>query len=459
MRRLRIVLLLSSVLGLSTLALPAAGAEAITVLKGARIIDGTGRAPIENGAIVVKGGRIASVGPAAKVKIPEKARVVDLTGKTVMPGLISAHSHLGLVLQGKNRDDAYTRENVLASLDQYEQYGVTGMVCLGLNRDLVYDVRSEQRRGKLGGATVFIGDRGFGVVKGAPPLPVAPDQLYRPQDPDEARKLVRAAAARHPDILKVWVDDLFGKAPKMNPAVYKAIIDEGHKQHLKVAAHVFYLADAKQLVADGIDVLAHSVRDQPVDPDLVSAMKAKGTFYVATLGVDESFFAFADHPDWLQIPFLSAALTPEIKADFGDPGYKAKVEGNPAVPIERAALQTAMKNLKTLQDAGVHIAFGTDSGAFPTRVPGWAEHHELELMVQAGLTPMQAITAATKGSATLLGAKDRGTLEKGKRADMIVLAADPLDDIVNNRRLVAVWHDGREIAPRVPAEMAAKSSQ
>ncbi len=305
MRASRIVALASSLLGLSAAGLRASAAETVTVLKGARIIDGTGRAPLEDGAIVIRGARIADVGPAAKVKVPKNARVVDVTGRTVMPGLISTHSHLGLVLNGKNRDDAYTRENVLRSLDQYEQYGVTGMVCLGLNRDLIYDVRSEQRAGKLGGATVFVGDRGFGVVKGAPPLPVAPDQLYRPQDPAETRRLVRAAAARRPDILKVWVDDLFGKAPKMDPAVYEAVIDEGHKHHFKVAAHVFYLADAKKLVADGIDVLAHSVRDQPVDPELISMMKSKGTFYVPTLTVDDSFFGFADHPERLQSPFLT----------------------------------------------------------------------------------------------------------------------------------------------------------
>jgi imidazolonepropionase-like amidohydrolase len=459
MTRSRLVLWLSTILGLAVAAPQASAADTATVLKGVRIIDGTGRAPIEDGAIVVQGNRITDVGPAAKVKIPKDAHVVDLAGRTVMPGLMSTHSHVGLVLQGKNRDDAYTRENVLASLDQFEQYGVTSMVSLGLNRDLAYEVRSEQRAGKLGGATIFVGDRGFGVSKGAPPLPVAPDQLYQPKDPDEARRLVDAAAERRPDILKIWVDDLFGKAPKMDRAIYRAIIAEAHKRHLKVAAHVFYLADAKQLVADGVDMLAHSVRDQPVDRELVSAMKAKGTFYVPTLTVEESFFGFADHPEWLQVPFLSAALTPEVKTMLGDAGYKAKVEANPAVPIERAAFPVALRNLKTLHDAGVKTAFGTDAGGNPQRVPGWAEHRELELMVQAGLTPMQAITAATKGSATLLGSRDRGTLEKGKRADLLVLAANPLEDIANTRQLVAILHDGREVAPRVPATGAKAASR
>ncbi|HXJ80247.1 MAG TPA: amidohydrolase family protein [Candidatus Methylomirabilis sp.] len=434
------------------LALPsfASGAD-ITALRGARIIDGTGRKPIENGVIVLEGSRIKAIGPAGEVKVPKNARAIDVSNRTIMPGILSAHSHVGLVAKGKNRDDAYVRDNVLTALDQFEQYGVTGIVSLGLNRDLIYDVRAEQRAGKLGGATVYVGDRGLGVMKGAPPLPHADDQLYQPKDPNEARQLVRAAAARKPDILKIWVDDLFGSSPKMDRAIYRAIIEEAHRQHLKVAAHVFYLEDAKRLVSDGIDVLAHSVRDQHVDGELISMMKAKKTFYVATLAVEESFFGFADHPDWVQERFLAEALTPEQKADLTDAGYKGKVEANPAVAIERKAMDNVLYNVKALRDAGVDIALGTDSGGNPYRIQGWAEHRELQLMVKAGLTPMQAIMAGTKGSARLIGAKDRGTLEKGKRADLLVLAANPLDDIANTQKLVSIWHDGREIAPRVPA--------
>ncbi len=450
MRSGRAAWLVAAVLSAS-LATPAAGADTITVLRGARIIDGTGRAPIEKGAIVVRGNRIVAVGPMAEVKAPKDARVVNLTGRTIMPGIISAHSHVGLVRDGKNRDDAFVRDNVLKSLDQFEQYGVTSMVSLGLNRDLLYDIRAEQRYGNLGGATVFCGDRGFGVLKGAPPLPHAPDQLYQPQSPSEARELVRAAAARHPDILKIWVDDLYGSSPKMDQEIFHAIIDEAHKHHLKVGAHVFYLEDAKRLVNDGIDVLAHSVRDQRVDPELVTLMKKKGTWYVPTLTVEESFFGFADHPEWLHVPFLAAALSPEVKADMTDPGFKAKVEANKAVPIERKAMENALYNANTLRAAGVKIALGTDSGGNPSRIPGWAEHRELQLLVKAGFTPMQAITAATKGSATLLGAKQRGTIAKGNRADLLVLAANPLQDIANTEQLVSIWHDGREIAPRVPA--------
>jgi imidazolonepropionase-like amidohydrolase len=234
----------------------------------------------------------------------------------------------------------------------------------------------------------------------------------------------------------------------MDPAVFEATIAEAHKQKIKVASHVYYLADAKAVVASGVDALAHSVRDQLVDEELISLMKRRGTFYVATLNVDASFFQLADDPALLDDPFLTGALPPESVQQFRSAEYRAKVAADPNVPKARAAFANGMQNIKTLHSKGVHIAFGTDSGANPSRIPGWAEHRELELMVRAGLSPMDALVAASRGSAAMIGIPDRGTLEKGKRADLLVLAANPLEDIRNTRKLVSVWHDGREVQPR-----------
>jgi len=426
----------------------------VVVLKGATIIDGTGRAPQQNGVLVLDGERILAVGAPAKVKVPRRARVLDLTGRTIMPGIINAHGHVGLVAGGQNRADAYTRENVQAQLLQYERYGVTSVLTLGLNRDLVYELRDEQRRGAVPGASLFTAGRGIGAPDGAPPVPVAPDQVYRPTTPTEAVAAMQETAAHKPDFVKIWVDDVFGKFPKMEPAVFKAVIEAAHAAGIKVASHVFYLADAKAVIENGVDALAHSVRDQPVDDELVAMMKKRGTFYVATLNVDASFFALADDPALLDDPFLTSALAPESVQQFRSPEYRAKVAGDPNVPKARAALANGMRNLKTLHDAGVHLAFGTDSGANPARIPGWAEHRELELMVRAGLSPMDALVAATRGSASMLGASDRGTLQNGKRADFIVLQANPLEDIRNTRKLVSVWHAGREIPARDVAAAA-----
>jgi imidazolonepropionase-like amidohydrolase len=279
-------------------------------------------------------------------------------------------------------------------------------------------------------------------------LKVAPDQVYRPRTPDEAVAQVREAAAHHPEFLKVWVDDIFGKMPKLPQPIFQAAIAEAHRDGMKVAAHVFYLQDAKALIASGIDALAHSVRDQPVDDEFVQAMKTRGTWYVATLHVDESLGALVDDPSLLDDPFLVSALGPEVTARFRSPEFRNKLAADPNQPRFRAALANSLRNLVTLQRAGAHIAFGTDSGGNPLRIQGWGEHRELELMVRAGLSPMQAIVAATHGSATMIGANDRGTLQKGKKADFLVLAANPLENIRNTRQLVSIWHGGREVKPK-----------
>ena len=422
-----------------------------TVFEGARLIDGTGRPARTNTVIEVQGDRVTAIGTVDKRAYPSSIHVINVTGRTIMPSIINAHGHLGLVLNGQVNPNAYTSDNIEKELIQYEQYGVTSVLSLGLNKDLIYRLRDEQRSGEFPGASVFTAGRGIGVEGGAPPVPVGPDQIYRPHTADEARAAVREMAEHHPDIIKIWVNDFYGKYPKMKPEIYRAVIDEAHQQHLRVAAHVFYLADAKALVADGVDVLAHSIRDAAVDPELISAMKARRVIYIPTLTVDESAFIFAEDPSLMQDAFFKDATGPDVVKQFESALYGQKVEADPNLPRIKAALAMGMENLKTLHDAGVHIAFGTDSGANPARIPGWAEHHELELMVRAGLTPMQAIVAATGGSASVLGSDDRGILTPGKRADFLVLAANPVDDIRNTRRLVSIWHDGKEIVPRVPA--------
>ena len=208
----------------------------VVVLQGATLIDGTGRPPLKNAVLVIDAGRISAVGPADKVKAPPGARALDLKGRTIIPGLINAHGHVGLVVGGQSRADGYTRENVQTQLLQYERYGVTSVLTLGLNRDLVYDVRDEQRRGTVPGATLFTAGRGIGVPGGAPPVPSAPDQVYRPKTPEEAVANVEEAAAHKPDYFKIWVDDVFGKFPKMEPAVFKAAIDAAHRHSIKVVS-------------------------------------------------------------------------------------------------------------------------------------------------------------------------------------------------------------------------------
>jgi imidazolonepropionase-like amidohydrolase len=404
---------------------PAGGVVAFT---GATVIDGTGAAPMAGATIVVSDGRIQAVG--RNVTVPAGAMRVDMSGKFITPGIINAHGHLQADMSKRS-----ARERLTAQLRMYADYGITTVQVLGLPLDDVPDgikLRDESRPG-AGGSL----DRARVLIAAA--------SLRNLKTEQEAREWGNKYADMKVDIIKMHIT---GSPMDMTPAVYGALIDEAHKRGIRAAAHMLYLKDAKGLLDKGIDVLAHSIRDQPVDAELIRMMKAKGTFYVPTFTVDESAFVFAEDPAVTADPMLAPAVPADALQTWQGQEYKNKVANDPNTPKIKAALANGMKNLKALQDAGVHIAFGTDSGAQPVRVPGWAEHRELELMVRAGLTPMQALTAAGKGSAGMLGLKDRGTLEPGKKADFLVLDANPLDDIRNTRALVSIWHGGKEIKPR-----------
>ena len=430
---------------------PAAQAQVptVTAIERVRLVDGTGGAPVPDATLILREGRIVRMGPG--LRAPAGARVVDLKGRTVIPGLISDHSHVGLVDGVTVTPEHYNRDNILRQLRQYEAYGVTTVTTLGLNRSPLFDqLRPEMHAGITPGADLYGVDQGIGVPEGAPhqaALPVGPDQIFRPDTPQAARQAVDTMADRGTDLVKLWLDDFRNGTdkpgyPKMKPEIYRAVIAEAHARGLRVAAHVYYLDDAKRLVAEGADIIAHGVRDQPVDPAFIAAVKARGVWYIPTLGLDESGYIFAEHPELLQDRFLSASLQPALRAQLADPAWRAKVLASPAVAAAKRALAINQQNLKTLYDAGANIGFGTDSGATALRIPGWAEHRELKLMVQAGLTPAQALSVATRSAAALMHLQDRGVLAAGKRADFVVLESDPTADIAAADKIEAVWRGG-----------------
>lgn len=258
-------------------------------------------------------------------------------------------------------------------------------------------------------------------------------------------------ATRKPDLIKIWIDDFHGSLRvKMSPEVYGAAIQEAHKLGLRVAAHIYYLSDAKSLVNAGVDVIAHGVRDQPVDAEFISLMKSHHVWYIPTLGLDESSYVYAEKPEWLNDRFLAHALQPALAAELHDADWRAKTLGNQKqVETAKASVAANKLNLKTLFDAGVSIGFGTDSGATALRIPGFAEHRELELMVDAGLTPLQAISLATAKAAALLHLEDRGVLAAGKLADLIVVDGNPAAQIKDTRNIEAVWRRGKLVSKEV----------
>ncbi len=425
------------------------------ILHNASLVDGTGATARQHVDIWIHKGFVQHVGPAF-TKPPKGADVVDCTRKTIIPGLISAHSHLGILLNNADPSpNAYTNENVTAALNQFERYGVTTIVSLGLNRDLVYDLRDQQRDGKIGGATLLTAGRGIGVPNGQPGLNVAADQIDRPATPEAARKVVDEMAGHHADLVKMWVDSAHGRLPLMSPEIYSAIIEEAHKHRLKVAAHVYTAKDASSLVNLNVDIIAHSIRDEPVGPAFTQAMLQHNTWYIPTLALDESFYLYATDPEIMQSAFFQQAAGPQLLAKLQAPDYASKTIAAEQTEQAKKDHALAMKNLKTIYDSGASVAFGTDSGAVIGRIPGFSEHRELEDLVAAGLTPLQAITVATGQTGrlihTLSSRLNVGLLQPDYSADFIILDADPLMDIRNTRRIRAVYHHGA-LVPNTPPQ-------
>ncbi len=432
--------------GASESSAPAAQQTASSlVITGLTVWDGTGQAPIRDAVVVVSDGVIKEIGPRASTPIPAGARL-NAEGKTLIPGLINAHGHVGMTKGLKAGPENYSEENVLAQLRQYARYGVTTVQSLGTDFEPMFKLRGPARANEAPRATVFTAGRGFTGKQGYPA--VLPGNAGVPREVDsveEVRKNVEELAQQKVDVVKIWVDDHWGHYKTIRPELYRAIIDESHKRGLRVMAHLFYLEDAKRLVEAGLDGMAHSVRDKEIDEAFIRLLREKQTFAVPTLVREESTFIYATPPAFLDDPFFNRWIAPEIITQLKDPAWGARVKADPDFAKYPGQLKMGQKNLKKLWDAGIKVVFGSDSGP-PARFQGFFEHRELELMVEAGLTPAQALQTATLNAAEALRISDNfGTLVKGKRADMILLDADPLIDIRNTRKINKVWIGGREV--------------
>jgi imidazolonepropionase-like amidohydrolase len=415
-----------------------------TLLKNLNLIDGNGGGVQVDTDILIEGQRIAAIGKNLK---SAGARVLDLKGKTVMPAMISAHVHVGVISGNNQSGTFFTRENVLAQLKKYLDYGVSTVQTLGTDRPILFEkgFRDSLMRGLLPGARLFSGGYGFNIPDPSVSKESFMGNLYRPVSPDEVPLMMKELNGLNPSMVKIWVDG--SPQTKMKPAIYQKIIQEAHQYQRRVAAHVYYLSDARKLISSGIDVFGHSIRDSVVDDALIAQMKARKIPYIPTLALDKFAHAYMSKPNWFEEPFFKAALEPRVYEMLSSPAYQNEQKVSAAAVRSAAAFRIALQNVKKLHDAGVLVALGTDSGAFPIRAQGFAEHLELELLVEAGLSPQDVIRIATLNAARVLRIeKDYGTIEKGKIADLLILDENPLENIRNTRSINAIYKAGVQLS-------------
>ncbi len=398
-----------------------------TAFVGGRVIDGTGRV-IDNGTVIVNGAKIIAVGPASTA-VPAGATRIDLKGKTILPGLINAHGHVAATTGLRSDPASYTRDNLLRQLRTYAMYGVTTVFSLGDDQAAGFELRNEN---------ASVADRARLYVAG----PVVTGDTA-----DAAKAMATKVADMKPDLIKIRVDDNLGASRKMPEEAWRAVIDAAHARKLPVAVHIYWLADAKATLLAGADMIAHSVRDVPVDDPFIDALKSRGVCYSPTFTREISTYIYDATPPWVDDPFFLKGAEKGVADQLKDPKRHEQVRNSGAWKAGqqyRKSLEVAKRNLKTLVDRGVRIAFGTDSGP-PGRFQGFFEHLELEMMVDAGLTPMQALVSATGDAARChRKAGELGTLAAGAVADLMILTANPLENIRNMRNIDSVWINGKK---------------
>ncbi len=399
--------------------------------EGARLIVGDGNAPIESSAFLVEGGVFTWVGRRGENQPPEGAIRVDLTGKTVIPALIDAHNHIGLtnVRERTNSKDNYTRENLIDHLERSAYHGLSVSMSLGLEYDeeLAFALREEV----IPNAALFM-TSGRGIA-GTPMA--GPQSDYRIGIPRgalteaEGRAAVQELHAHNVDLVKVWIDDRGGSVPKVQPNVLRAIVDEAHANGMRVVTHVgttSALADAKDILRAGVDGFAHTVRDRDIDEEYMRLVRQYPEVWTIP-NLPGNPLIMED------LPWLSETLLPgEIERMREQIERGAGGFGN---------FDLQCRNLERNHEAGMIIGMGTDSG---TSV-AWTAHTEMRDMVMCGLSPMEAIVAATRINAEILGLDELGMVAAGKSADFVVLDANPLDDITNTRRISRVYLRGDEV--------------
>jgi imidazolonepropionase-like amidohydrolase len=417
------------------------------VIRGGTVIDGTGAGPRANVDLVIRDGRIAAIGP--RLAAPDGARTIDAAGAWIVPGLIDVHAHLDTPMVFQVTDDEKARildHNPRAFLYN----GVTTVLNVSAPPEWIFDLKARQAAGRVLAPRIFATGRsitpagGWGSRHGGALTDAA-----------AARAAVRDYAGMGADAIKIIVEDGLGRSgtyTEMSDEMLQAAAGEAAKAGRPVVVHAINLAEYKRALAIKPRAIIHGLEDPiPAGDPLIADLKAAGVFVAPTLSLWEAFNSFERHPERFDDPVLHGSVPPFLLAAMRRPDYRA-VEKKRFLEVARmdayAWADTHMPTFKAttlaMHEAGVKIAVGTDAGGpVGYNFQGYNTIREMELLVETGLTPMDALVAATRTGAELIGVADRlGTLEAGKLADLLILDANPLADIRHVRRVRTVVQGG-----------------
>jgi imidazolonepropionase-like amidohydrolase len=444
---------------------PAGTPPAPVALVGGTLIDGTGRPPVSDAVVVVGRGRISCAGPRSACPIPAGVDTVDVPGLWVVPGLVDAHVHFSQTGWVDGRPDALDRrrdhpyEETIARLEREPERFFRSYLCSGVTA--VFDVGGypwtfglthRAQRDWLAPHVAAAGPLLSTVERRILNLPDA-QQILHVRSDTAARAAVAAHVARGASAVKIWYIVPAGADTAALQAVVRAAAEETHRRGARLIVHATGLWQAKDALRAGADVLVHGVSDRPVDQEFLDLARSRNVVYTPTLTVTDGYRQVAARMFEPHYPLECVDSLTLLKARATDtvPATLSAADLNLRAERVRSDLATGRANLAAVFRAGVTVAMGTDAGN-PLTLHGPSVYWEMEVMQDAGLSPMDVLVAATQGGARAMGADSAlGTLEAGKHADLVVLGADPTADIRNARQVRYVMRGGALTIPRLLA--------